>query len=129
MNTFGYSQEDITALWELLKAHKAPHWAQPVGIRAVDFVDTFVDEFEARHRKRASELWEGIETVVTKNLGEAIRRLSNGKISHHNLSCVGHLGMWDYTAIYINYVDKETRKHFSLAIPGINYIYPPIPPL
>ena len=129
MNNIGYEQADIEALWELLKGKKAPYWAQPPGIRAVDFTESFLDEFEERHRDEASRLWEGIETIVTKDLSLAIKLLSNARITHHRLSCVAHQGVGDNTAIFINYVDKTAKRHYSLAIPGINYIYPEINPL
>ena len=119
-----YRQKDIDKLWNILSHHKTPYWSQPPGIRAVNFPQSFLEEFEERHRARAEEQWKGIETIVTTDLEHAIRLLSNARISHHRLSCVAHEGIGDNTAIYINYIDETDRKRYSLAIPGLNYIYP-----
>ena len=124
MNNLGYNEEGIAALWDLIKDSKRLDWAQPPGIRTVKFLNSFLGEFEEKHRKEASETWKRIETVVTTDLDEAIRIISNSRIVFHRLSCQAYEGIGDYTVLFINCIERGTYKRYSVVIPGLNYIYP-----
>ena len=85
MNNLGYKQEDVEALWDLMKDSGRIGWSQPPGIRAVNFNGS-VKYFTDNHRTEAEKIWKNIETIVTTDLTEAIRVLSNARIAYHRLS-------------------------------------------
>lgn len=122
MNNLGYKDEDISQVWGLIGKAKHISWQQAPGIRAVDFGD--VRYFAENHRAEADQIWKGIETIVTTDLKEAILILDNSRVAYHRLSCQAHQGIGDNTAIFVNCVDRRTYKKISLAIPGLNYVYP-----
>ena len=116
--------ERLPELWRLVAdAPKRYSNEKYLGLREIDFSED-LRSFEARYRTQVPQ--EGI-VVVTTDIADVITAIQGREIAFHHISCASPKSnsVEDGTAFCIHTFSEKPQERYSIAIPGVNYVYSP----